>query len=156
MKLLTLSLITLLSSPLVSAVGNAIVKNHCKETVYLWSVGGSIGPEQTLHHGQSYSEKLHYDPQSGGIAIKITTTENGLFNASPQMDYAYTLDGNDIYYDLSDVFGDPFAGHPVSVVSSDENCPGICWPNGVRPAGSQVQFCGSACDITLNLCAKSC
>lgn len=143
-------------APLVRAVGDAVVVNHCPETVYLWSVGGSVGPEQTIPSGHSYHETFHYDPASGGIAIKITRTVNGLYDGSPQMDFAYTLDGNGIWYDLSDVFGDPFSGSIVSVKPSQTTCPSICWPQGVSPGGSQVKVCQASSNVTLTLCANSC
>lgn len=37
----------------VSAVGKAVVKNNCPSTFYLWSVGGSLGPKQTIAPGKS-------------------------------------------------------------------------------------------------------
>lgn len=140
-------------APLASAVGNAKVENKCNFPVYLWSVGSSVGPRQTIKSGHGYSEVLHHDPTSGGIALKITTTENGLYDGSPQTNYAYTLDGNTIWYDLSDVFGDAFSGHELEVVPSVSTCPDICWPKGVSPSGSQTKNCQASSDITLTLCA---
>lgn len=143
-------------APLASAVGNAKVINRCTEPVYLWSVGGSVGPRQTIKPGATYSEALHFDPSSGGIALKITTTKNGLYDGSPQTNFAYTLDGSTVWYDLSDVFGDAFSGHPLKVVPSLTTCPKICWANGIPPSGSQVKNCQANSDITLTLCAKQC
>ncbi|KAJ6155879.1 hypothetical protein N7470_006445 [Penicillium chermesinum] len=142
--------------PMASAVGHAVVKNNCAHTVYLWSVGGSVGPMQTVAPGKSYSEVLHHDPQSGGISIKITKTANGLYDGSAQTDFAYTLDGSQVWYDLSDVFGDAFSGNSLSVKPSVSTCPSICWANGVSPSGSQVKDCQSTTDITLNLCGAKC
>ncbi|GIK00818.1 hypothetical protein Aspvir_004847 [Aspergillus viridinutans] len=142
--------------PLASAVGNAVVTNNCAAPVYLWSVGGSVGPKQTIQPGQSYSEALHHDPASGGIALKITRTDNGLYDGSPQLNYAYTLDGQTVWYDMSDVFGDPFSGSAVVVKPATATCPAICWANGVPPGGSQVKNCGADGDIVLTLCAQSC
>jgi hypothetical protein len=143
-------------APLASAVGNAVVTNHCNFPVYLWSVGGSVGPQQTIAAGASYSEPLHHDPASGGIALKITTVANGLYNGSPQTNFAYTLDPGTVWYDLSDVFGDPFSGKTMVVRPSDTQCSKICWPQGVNPGGSQTKNCNSASSITLNLCAAKC
>lgn len=143
-------------APLASAVGNAKVVNRCDAPVYLWSVGGSIGPRQTIQPGAVYSEPIHYDPASGGIALKITTTKNGLYDASPQTNFAYTLDGNTVWYDLSDVYGDAFAGDILKVRPSLTTCPKLCWPSGIPPSGSQVSDCQATSDITLTLCAKHC
>lgn len=142
--------------PMVSAVGHAVVKNNCAAPVYLWSVGSAMGPMQTINPGKSYSEVLHHDDKSGGISLKITKTANGLFDGSPQTNFAYTLDGSQVWYDLSDVFGDPFSGGPLSVHPSVSSCPSICWSSGTSPAGSQVKDCQSTSDITLNLCGPKC
>jgi hypothetical protein len=142
-------------APLASAVGHASVVNHCDFPVYLWSVGGSVGPKVTIAPKGKYTELLHHDPASGGIALKITTHDNGLYDGSPQTDFAYTLDGNTVWYDLSDVFGDPFSGHTLNVLPSDPTCQRICWGSGVSPSGSQVKACQANSDISLNLCAAA-
>ena len=143
-------------APMASAVGNAIVVNNCADPVYLWSVGSSVGPLQTIKSGGQYSELLHHDDVSGGISLKITTGPNGLYDGSPQTNFAYTLDGNNIWYDLSDVFGDAFSGDALVVTPSIHTCPNICWANGVSPSGSQTQVCSSSSNITLSLCAAQC
>ncbi|EPS29152.1 hypothetical protein PDE_04101 [Penicillium oxalicum 114-2] len=115
-------------------------------------------PQQMLFPPLSlYTEPLHYDPASGGVALKITTSAGGLFNGSPQTNFAYTLDGQGVWYDLSDVFGDAFAGEALAVVASKEDCPGICWPEGVDPNGaSETKVCEASSDVTLTVCAGSC
>ncbi|KAJ5485373.1 hypothetical protein N7539_005361 [Penicillium diatomitis] len=154
--LLTLLALAATTTPLVQAVGNAIVINQCSSPVWLWSVGGSVGPSNRIDPGQQYSETLHYDQASGGIAIKITTDEGGLYNGSPQTNFAYTLDGQGVWYDLSDVFGDAFSGHALKVVAAP-TCPAICWPQGVAPNGaSETKVCGANANVTLTLCAETC
>ncbi|KAI7970790.1 hypothetical protein EIK77_007970 [Talaromyces pinophilus] len=139
-------------SSLASAVGNAVVVNSCSFPVYLWSVDSVVSQEYTLNPGDNYLEPLHSDPTTGGVAIKITTVENGLYNASPQTDYAYSLTNGEVWYDLSDVFGDPFSGNSLTVTPSDTSCSSIDWPSGTPPAGSQVNVCQENSDITLTLC----
>ncbi|OJJ43997.1 hypothetical protein ASPZODRAFT_72715 [Penicilliopsis zonata CBS 506.65] len=143
-------------TPLAAAVGSAVVVNKCADTVYLWSVGGSVGPEQTLASGDEWSEEFYYDSTSGGVTIKITRGSDGLYDGSAQTDFAYTLDGDTIWYDLSDVFGDPFSGHAVLQAPSDTSCPSNCWSDGVSPAGSQTLDCQADSNVTLTLCAGSC
>lgn len=135
-----------------ATVGRAIVENRCPHKVYLWSVGGSIGPKQVLNTGATYSEQFRRDPSSGGIAIKITTVNDGLFNNSPQTNFAYSLSDSRIFYDLSDVFGDPFKGRKLLVDPSDPACAEISWPTGVPPAGSQVRDCQKGSNVKLILC----
>ncbi|KAL2152136.1 hypothetical protein VTH82DRAFT_5320 [Thermothelomyces myriococcoides] len=142
------------AAPLAAAVGNARVVNKCNFDVHLWAVGGGIdGPHKLAKNGGKYSEPFQKDPVSGGRALKITIDEDGLYNGDPQTIYAYNLDGPTIWYDLSDVFGDPFAGHKLRVASHEPSCAVIEWPNGVPPEGSQVKNCNSDKSVTLTLCA---
>ncbi len=135
-------------------VGKARVINHCAEPVYVWSVGATISAPVKLVAGHgSYTETLHSDPKTGGIAIKITRTANGLYDGSPQTVFAYNLADDKLWYDLSDVFGNPFAGRKLAVVSTDSSCPSIIWPTGLPPGPSQVKVCPSTKkDIVLTLC----
>lgn len=141
-------------TPLAAAVGSAIVENQCADPVYLWSVGSQMSERHKIECGDVYSEDIHRDPVSGGISIKITTTEDGLFNGSPQLNFAYTLtgDGARVFYDLSNVFGNAFEGDALIVEPSKSGCGVIDWPNGVSPGGSQVKDCASSSDVRLTLC----
>lgn len=154
-----LSYLPLLGLPLAQtalAVGNAIVQNNCEDPIYLWSVGGSVGQQIKIAPGDGYAEAFRHDAASGGVSLKITRNEDGLYDGSAQMNYAYTLDGDNVWYDLSDVFGDPFQGHAVGIDANNEGCPGICWPNGVSTGGSQVNVCGADGDVVLTVCKKGC
>ena len=148
-----LTLASLAFTPLVSAVGCARVINNCDCEVTVWSVGGSIaGPWTLAAYGGTYSEPFVKDPQSGGKAIKITRDPNGLYDGAPQTIFAYNLDGGNVWYDLSDVFGDAFSGQRLLETSADQSCPAIVWDNGVPPGGSQVKVCEADADVTLTLC----
>jgi hypothetical protein len=139
--------------PLVAA-GNAIVVNNCGFPAYLWSVGSSVSGPATLNpSGGSYSEPFSVDPTTGGRALKITTSSDGLYTGAPQTIYSYSLDGDNVWYDLSDVFGDAFAGNKLVEQSADASCGVIEWDSGVNPGGSQVKECGAGSDVTLTLCA---
>jgi hypothetical protein len=82
-------------------------------------------------------EPLHRDAKSGGIAIKLTNGPDGLYNGEAQQVFSYNLDGEQVWYDLSSVFGAPFAGHRLEVTSTTGNS--IVWPAGTHPGGSQVK-----------------
>ena len=140
-------------APLASAVGRATVENHCDNNAYLWSVGSSMSDQNVITPGNVYSEQYRHDPKSGGIALKITRVENGIFDGSPQTIFAYTLSGNRVFYDLSDVFGDAFKDNVVVLTPSDPNCPVIRWDHGVPPSGTSTRDCSANADLTLTLCA---
>jgi len=149
-----IALAALAVAPLAAAVGSARVVNKCPFPVTLWSVGSSVSQPYTLGpRGGSYGEVFRRDPQTGGIAIKITREPDGLYTGRPQTVFAYNLDGATIWYDLSDVFGDAFAGNRLVEASANAACGAIVWPNGTPPAGSQVKNCGANADVTLTLCA---
>jgi hypothetical protein len=109
----------------------------------------------TLHQFDFYDEELHYDNKTGGITLKIMTTDNGLYNANPQLNFAYALDvpNKNVYYDISDVFGNPFKGELVLLWAKQE-CPSIAWPDGVPPAGSRTQSCADDTGLWLTLCGQ--
>ncbi|KAJ5479103.1 hypothetical protein N7530_004612 [Penicillium desertorum] len=104
-----------------------------------------------------YNEVFRENPDTGGIAIKISTDRDGLYNSAPQMIFAYNLSStrergerqDKVWYDLSDVFGDPFVGYPVNLTPSE---PLISWKDGVPPAGSQVRDVDASTDLVLSLC----
>jgi hypothetical protein len=137
-----------------AAVGRALVVNNCPFDVSVWSVGGQIqGPYRLGQGGGYYAESFFWDPQTGGKALKVTIPTDGLWTGAPQTSLAYSLDDSQVWYDLSDVFGDPFAGRRLVVSSAEGSCPSIIWDNGTPPAGSQVKACTSERDVTLTLCA---
>ncbi|TPX13615.1 uncharacterized protein E0L32_006086 [Thyridium curvatum] len=142
-----------LAAPFAAAVGRARVFNNCDTTVYLWSVGASVSNAWGIDPKTEYSEEFVKDPVTGGKALKITRVPNGLYNGAPQTIFAYSLDNAQVWYDLSDTFGDAFAGSKLVEASANQNCPAIVWDNGVPPAGSQVKTCTADADVTLTLCA---
>ncbi|KAH7378361.1 hypothetical protein BKA66DRAFT_533083 [Pyrenochaeta sp. MPI-SDFR-AT-0127] len=151
----TLALVALFTG--VQAVGRAIVTNQCDEPIYLWSVGGSISAQNTITKDTSYSETFRRDPLSGGIALKITNSEGGLFKPNvSQTIFAYNLDINQIWYDMSDVFGDGFAGRTLTIKPTDSSCASIAWGTGKPPAGSQVKNCQANTDLELTFCTNHC
>jgi len=86
--------------------------------------------------GGIYWEQMRHDEKSGGIAIKMTKEADGLNSGAPQQVWAYNLDGGTVWYDLSTVFGAPFAGSRLDVTG--DNGGSIVWPNGIHPGGNQL------------------
>jgi hypothetical protein len=148
-----LAIATISVAASAQAVGRAIVTNQCDEPIYLWSVGGSIGEQKTITKDTSYSETFHTDPTSGGIALKISPIEGGLFKPNvSQTNFAYSLDVNQVWYDMSDLFGDGFAGRTLKVTPTDSSCESITWGYGKPPAGSQVKSCQAETNLELTFC----
>ncbi|KJZ73892.1 hypothetical protein HIM_06785 [Hirsutella minnesotensis 3608] len=138
-----------------TALGNARIVNSCTFPVTAWSAGDNLaGPFKLTPGGGTYGEVFTRDAGSGGRALKVTLEDDGLYTGKPQTIYAYNLNGSTIWYDLSDVFGDPFRGHKIIVASDNASCGQIVMENGVPAAGSQVKNCDSAFNVTMTLCAS--
>ncbi|KAJ6127206.1 Antigenic thaumatin-like protein [Penicillium sp. IBT 18751x] len=133
----------------VGNLGRAMIVNHCNVPIYIWSVGSTIRPQATVLPYGRFSETYRHDPESGGIALKISSVHDGLYTSSPMTVFAYNLAGDSVWFDLSDVFGDPFAGHPVTLDPAE---PQIYWQNGVPPSGSMVRVRDASGDLILTLC----
>ncbi|KAE8159671.1 hypothetical protein BDV40DRAFT_272475 [Aspergillus tamarii] len=102
-----------------------------------------------MTQGALYAETFRRDPQTGGVSIKLTTVPNGLSTSAPQTIFAYSLVEDRVWYDLSDVFGDPFRGSRVFL---DGEVTDIVWERGVPPAGSKVGNQRAGVDLVLTLC----
>lgn len=155
LALATAAVVPALGAVIPRSVGEATVLNHCSFPVTLWSVGSSVSaPVALAATNGTYSEEFVKDPVTGGKALKITTTSDGLYTGAPELILAYSLDGSNVWYDLSSVFGDAFKGHKVTVAGTGTgSCGAIEWAEGTQPAGSQTKVCGSAGDVVLDLCA---
>lgn len=144
MHLLTLLLTTLPLLTPVLASGTASVKNNCDSTLYIWSVSSSVSGPNPIAPNTTYSEALHTDPQTGGIALKITTESNGLVTGSPHVNFAYTMNNNtnpqSVYYDLSTVFGNPFPADDM-IVREGGGCPPIYWNSSQTSPSSGTEAC---------------
>lgn len=134
-------------SPDAMLLGRAIVQNNCKFPVYLWPVGRTIHTMLTIAPSSKYSEV--YRSGEGGIALKISTERDGLLRHAPLMIFAYNLAKGQVWFDLSDVSGDPFKGHRVEISPSN---PHISWTDGQPPGGSQIRVLNSSTNIVLTLC----
>ncbi|KAJ5216169.1 Antigenic thaumatin-like protein [Penicillium cinerascens] len=133
----------------VRNLGRAVVVNHCNVPIYIWSVGSTVGPQQTIPSYGRFSEIYRHDKESGGIALKISTMHDGLYSNSPMTVFAYNIADSKVWYDISDVFGDPFSGHHVVLRPAE---PEIFWQNGIPPSGSMVRAQEDSVDLTLTVC----
>ena len=63
------------------------------------------------------------------------------------------MDGEQVWYDLSTVFGEPFKGQRVTVTSPSG--PTIDWPQGSNPGGSQVKVAKSSDNVVFTVFAAA-
>lgn len=91
-----------------------VLTNHCGRDVYVWSM-----PEQSnfannlaLGSGERYEEPWHYGTDyMPGIAIKISTEDNGLWKSASEIDFAYSIDPKNpfrVWMNLATIRGNDF------------------------------------------------
>ncbi|PYH45016.1 Bys1 family protein [Aspergillus saccharolyticus JOP 1030-1] len=141
---------------------NATITNNCPFPIYLTVVSSSATsppPEITLGRNSTYTEPYRHDAPTGGISLKLTTVAHGLYTGAPQTIFAYTYveSTNQVWFDLSDVFGDPFRGFRVRlrpVASGGGGGAEIVWEDGVPPrsGGSQVRVVAGDVGVGLGVC----
>jgi len=145
----------------VHAFGKAIVKSQCSYPVYLWSVSDTVGEMKTLQTGEQYSEEYRSNPNGGGISIKLSSVDNGLFSGAAITQFEYTLDTT-IWYDISNVNGYPFVAQGLTLVPSESSCPSVVCAAGVQLCSSVYNIptddfatadCACTADTVLVLCS---
>jgi len=97
-------------APTVLAVGSASVYNNCDFDVYYASISGEAESMQLLGAG-GYSAS--YSQQGVGVSIKLATSDS---LSGPISQFEYTWSGDSIFWDLSNINGDPNSpeGYPFA------------------------------------------
>ncbi|KAF2753874.1 hypothetical protein EJ05DRAFT_521184 [Pseudovirgaria hyperparasitica] len=112
---------------LLSAVSanNAVVVNNCGYDLWAWTIDADHRtPAPYIINRQS----IHYDeirvPSSGGVSIKLSTTNTGSpMRPVTQLEYTVDVVGNRIWYDIS------FVDCATGPASGGANCP--VWKDGL-------------------------
>lgn len=156
---MTSAAMALLAFASLGRAGTASVTNACSFPVYLWSVSNSAGSMQTLESGSgSYSEAYQTNADGGGISIKISNDTSQ--ESVTQLEY--TLQGSNLFYDLSNINGYPFMEGGVSLSPSMSSCNAVSCPPGVAECSGvyndpndneATSGCTSACNLQLTLCS---
>jgi len=144
------------TSAVATSVGTAYVVNKCNYEVTLCNVPASDGGyseiDQTLQPNDSYSQQWTELTNGNGWSIKLskdTTLENIM-----QYEYTFHNDGT-IWYDLSDVNGNPWDGNWEITADSPSS---TCSPKqqAYRYATDDaygMQACPQDSEITVTLCS---
>ncbi|KAF3761778.1 hypothetical protein M406DRAFT_234530, partial [Cryphonectria parasitica EP155] len=101
--------------------GHAKVINKCPYDVFLWSVAWNTDGPFKIGCGEEYCEEFS---KGGGVALEIVKEEADYYEDCDKLVFYYKLDdyGN-VFYDLYDKYGHPFAGHKLVLKSEDAQCP---------------------------------
>lgn len=146
---------------LVSSVfaGTARVVNNCGSSVYYANVPHGGSSNMQLLPAGGYSTSM--SDSSKGVAIKLSSSKTG---AVTQLEY--TMTGNKLAYDMSNIDGNPFASGGMLLTpsmqgdSSNPTCIPVECPAGQascdaaynQPDDVRTLVCNSATDLTLTLC----
>ena len=143
-----------------AAPGQAIVHNQCSFPVNLWSVGSAnyAAAAHALAPGATYAELYRTPPNGGGVSLKIGRGDN--LYTQPVEQFEYTLGpGPRLWYDLSLINGDPFAGEKLLLRPSrpvGPSCVDVANDGAYRKPDDDwaTHACESVgVDLTLTLCA---
>lgn len=144
-----------LAASAAAQIGSAVVVNSCSYDVYLFNTpaagGGYSEIDKVLSTGESYTQEWTELTNTDGWSIKLSPSTN-LVNI---MQYEYTFhDDGTIWFDLSDVNGNPWDGN-WEITSSDTS---ICSPKDVAYRYSTddaygMQSCPQAATLTVTLCS---
>lgn len=154
-------------APTVLAVGSASVYNNCDYDVYYASIDGQAEGMQLLGPGGISAQ---YSEQGVGVSVKLATN-NTL--SGPISQFEYTWAGDSIYWDLSNINGDPSSaeGYPFAqggiVITpsmtndpSNPTCEPVSCPAGTMvctaaynaPDDPRTMVCNQDSDLVLTIC----
>lgn len=145
-------------APTVLADGSANIKNQCKQTVYVESVADKGSKVHELHTGDTYNENFRSSGNGGGVSMKMSL-EKGSKDVSQ---FEYTVKGDQVFYDLSNVNGYPFSDGGISLEPSEKGCTPVTCSAGepkCQEAYSQpyddhaTHGCKVTTDLNMILCA---
>ncbi|KAK4547996.1 hypothetical protein LTR36_010716 [Oleoguttula mirabilis] len=146
----------LATTALATSVGSAVVNNACDYDVYLFNTpaadGGYTEIDEVLSSGGSYTQQWTELTNSDGWSIKLSQ-DTAMTNI---IQYEYTFhDDGIIWYDLSDVNGNPWDGNWEITASSASS---TCTPKqqAYRYATDDaygMQACPQDSIITVTLCS---
>ena len=156
MQLITATAALMAGSAMAQSVGNAIIENMCKYDVQLTAVpaqnGGYETTQHTLSPGGSWSTQWKELSTGAGWSLKLSKDQD--LNHILQYEYTFQDDGT-IWYDLSQVNGNPWDGDWMITANSESS---TCSPKQVayRYATDDaygMQACPQDSDITVSLCS---
>lgn len=147
-------------APSVLAVGGVSVQNNCPFPVYYAAIGGQSAAMQPLP-ASGYS--AGYSDEGVGFSIKLGA-EDSL--SGPITQFEYTWKDGKIYYDLSNINGDPFESEGMTLTPSMTgdssnpscqvvNCPAgeaVCTAAYTSPDDPDTNSCNQDSNLVLTLC----
>ncbi|CAO2655862.1 Nn.00g046650.m01.CDS01 [Neocucurbitaria sp. VM-36] len=147
----TASITTLVLTASTALAAATIVTNKCDFDVWVTSVSTTTGETKKITPTSSYTEGQYFD--GTGTAIKVTRSENGLWQNKPVLTFAYSYTkGGPIYYDLSSHSGFDFWGKKLTIKGEQgKGAEEVTWDGTPKPNHTAAYW--GETDLTLTLCA---
>lgn len=148
--------------------GRINLYNNCPFPIYIEGVSNVTYLDTTIYLGKSISHLFRLTINGIGNSIKIATQKGG--SNITQVEYSACFPNyrnvacwppNTIFYDLSDINGDPLVEYGIRIEPSFENCTTISCPPGVQQCdlvyyhpnnNYAVRSCDSYADLNVNIC----
>lgn len=156
MKSTIIAIAALAATVAADSVGQAIVVNKCSSDVYLQNTPSDDGVhtevDKTLKTGDSYSQTYTQLANNMGWSLKLSNSTS----MDNIMQYEYTfLDDGVIWYDMSNVNGNPWDGNWL-FTSDDSTCKPThgAYQYSTDDANGMQASCDQSASITVTLCAQ--
>ena len=154
-----------LAPSVMAQMGSATLVNSCGYDIYYAPTSGSFEGMVALSPGGTYSTP--YDEQNQGVSIKVAPT-NDLGGAITQFEFTWA--GESIFYDISNINGNPFSSAGMSLTPSVENdpsnptctqvdCPAVSSGDSVcaaaynQPDDTATKVCSQTTSLTMVICS---
>ena len=163
-SLVTIAALAATVLPTVSAAVAAI-SNHCDVPYFVWSVSEVQSdmitiPDHTVVYNETYRSRAD---NGGGISIKIAkSNSNGNLPGTDISQFEYTITDSNVWYDLSNIDGNPLQGIAVLLSASDSSCPTVQCASNDQVCKSaynhpddnaSTHACAPNADLMLTLCS---
>lgn len=137
-------------APLVQSV--AVITNHCKTPIYVWSIPGD-NQGRVIQPGGQYSEQFRYGGEvNPGIALKVSSQFDGIYQGKDELEFQYTVDPKEnpthVWLKLHTVRA-PESGLPYEGGVYFSDCIG-----GYREPFVETRKCGISSLTELALCSS--
>ncbi|KAI9667061.1 MAG: hypothetical protein M1831_001238 [Alyxoria varia] len=152
----------LASASYVQAGSQLSIKNACDHPIYIFKRQGSgaTGDKITKKPGESLQDGCEGEAVNYMVLAEDTNDPCGPGSPCTQLEYS---EKDMLYYDISNINGNPFAKNGMSLISDDPSCPDVqckpgqdtCQDAYNQPDDVRTLTCSTGCTITLETCKSS-
>jgi hypothetical protein len=151
MRFTTLLTSLALTAGTAHAVAETMVRNKCSFSVYYAAVDSTTPSSSSELPPGSYAFEAQWYDGKTGTALKITKTSDGIWMGRPVLNFGYTVNESEVWYDISAINGFDFWGQKIELKGDREDAEEIVWDGEPGPVHVAHEF--GELDLVLTLCA---